>query len=363
MAAENTTPMREIPVLLFGIALCAGNALPQGGKPAGAVTTASSAAKPAPVAWTTVHDTRETAFSIDVPKGWKVNGGAYRLGANNPRFLIDMTSPDGRTNLRVGDSAVPAFTVPTMRGFPEGSRYSSGVDWAIVARYLSGRDFAVKYGQGRFQGVCQSLQLKQMDVLRPVVSPEREVIARTAQGELVNTTTGGQALFRCVANGQDMAAYVAAETTLTASNFATIQNWAVTALISFVAPRDQAPQALRMLLQSAGTFRLNPDWIRRQAELSRQSSALVLRQTQQAVAAQQQRFEQMDAERHRQFLVMDDIINGVQWTTDPATGLHHEAPAGPNPNYFYNPNTGAYVNSTFSPGNSFDWHNVTPTAR
>jgi hypothetical protein len=85
--------------------------------------------------WVVVRDTRENAFSIEVPKGWKVSGGAYRLGANNPRFLIDMTSPDGRTNLRVGDSAVPAFTVPHL-GAPEGMRYSTGVDWGIVARYL-----------------------------------------------------------------------------------------------------------------------------------------------------------------------------------------------------------------------------------
>jgi hypothetical protein len=179
----------------------------------------------------------------------------------------------------------------------------------------------------------------------------------------VNTTTAGQALFRCVANGQDLAAYVAAETTLTASNFSPIRNWATTALVSFLAPRDQTAQALRMLLQSAGSFRLNPEWIRRQAEISQQSTELVLKQTQQIVAAQQQRFERMDAERHRQFLEMDDLINGIQWTTDPATGQHHEAPFGPNPNYFYSPNTGVYVNSTFRPGDPFDWQQLTPTKR
>jgi hypothetical protein len=118
-----------------------------------------------------------------------------------------------------------------------------------------------------------------------------------------------------------------------------------------------------MLLRSAGSFRLNPDWIRRQAEMSRRSTELVLRQTQQAVAAQQQRFERMDADRHRQFLEMDDIINGVQWTTDASTGQHHEAPSGPNPNYFYNPNTGVSVNSTFRPGNPFDWRQLTPSSR
>jgi hypothetical protein len=327
--------------------------------------------------WTAVRDPRENAFSIEVPKGWKITGGCYRLGANNPRFLMNMTSPDGRTSLRVGDSAVPAFTVPGF-GWAEGMRSSTGVDWAITARYLPGRDFAVKYAEGRFRGMGQVMQLKRSGALPPVTSPEREVIARTWQGEVVNTTTAGEVLFRCVAGGQELAAYVAAETTLTASNFSPIQNWAATALVSFLAPRDQAPDALRMLLRSGRSFRLNPDWVRQQAAISQQSTQLILEQgrraagaqqqvlvtqAQQAMVAQQQRFERRDAERHRQFMEMDDIINGVQWTTDTVTGQHSEVFAGPNPNYFYNPNAGLVVNSTFSPGDPFTWHDLTPTDR
>jgi hypothetical protein len=328
-------------------------------------------------AWTVVRDARENAFSIEVPTGWTITGGCYRLGANNPRFLIDMTSPDRDTNLRVGDSAVPAFTVPGF-GWPEGMRYSSGVDWSVVARYLPGRDFAAKYAQARFGSMCQVMQVKRLDALAPVVSAEREVIARTPQGEVVNTTTAGQVLFRCVANGQELAAYAAAETTLTASTFSPLQNWAATALISFITPRENASAALPMLLRCARSFRLNPEWVWRQSDLSRESTGfvlaqaqqvlaaqqqLVLKQAQQALAAQQQRFERMDAVRHRQSQEYVDLINGVQWTTDSVTGQHHEAPAGPNPNYFYNPATAVYVNSTFRPGGPFDWHQLRPTPR
>jgi hypothetical protein len=339
--------MRTIVCVVSGLTLCAGSAVSQNAKQAD---------------WVVMHDTRENAFSIEVPKGWKVSGGAYRLGANNPRFLVDMTSPDGRTNLRVGDSAVPAFTVPHL-GAPEGTRYSTGVDWGIAARYLPGKDFAVTYAQGRFRGMCQDMHLKNANPLPPVLSPERQVIARTGQGEVVNTTAAGEALFRCVANGQEFAAYVWAETTLTTSNFSGIRNWAVTGLVSLAAPRAQAAQALRMLDHSARSFTLSPEWVARQAALSRQSTTVVLKQAQENMAVQQQRFERMDAERHRQSMQMDDIINGVQWTADPATGQHHEAPLGPNPNYFYNPNTGVSVNSTLRPGDAFDWHNLTPVSR
>src|SRR5277367_2470516 len=160
--------MRTSQFLALGLALCSVRGASQGGRPA------------APVAgqWVVMRDTEENAFSIEVPRGWRVSGGAYRLGANNPRFLVDMTSSDGRTNLRVRDSAVTAFSLPRP-GSSEGQRYSTGVDWGIFARYLPGKDFAVAYAEGRFHGACQNIQLKIANTLPPVLAPERQVIAST----------------------------------------------------------------------------------------------------------------------------------------------------------------------------------------
>src|SRR5450755_1520197 len=111
--------MRTIVFLVCGLALGAGNAVLQDAQAASSAASGKAQGGGQLQAdWVVVHDTRENAFSIEVPKGWKVSGGTYRLGVNNPRFLIDMTSPDSRTDLRVGDSAVPAFTVPHL-GAPE----------------------------------------------------------------------------------------------------------------------------------------------------------------------------------------------------------------------------------------------------
>ena len=49
------------------------------------------------VSWMTVRDTVEQAFSIDVPRGWKAQGGLLRKGPLDPRVQVDMASPDGRT--------------------------------------------------------------------------------------------------------------------------------------------------------------------------------------------------------------------------------------------------------------------------
>ena len=62
--------------------------------------------------WVTMRDTREKAFSIQVPQGWKTYGGLFRFSAIDARMIVDMTSPDGLTNLRVGDSTVPPYRVP-----------------------------------------------------------------------------------------------------------------------------------------------------------------------------------------------------------------------------------------------------------
>src|ERR1035441_5110088 len=83
-----------------------------------------------PASWTTVRDTGEQAFSMETPRGWKVQGGLLRKGPLDPRAEVDMVSPDGRVNVRMGDWGVPHFTVPTRQmeqlGFTEGKPYSAG---------------------------------------------------------------------------------------------------------------------------------------------------------------------------------------------------------------------------------------------
>jgi hypothetical protein len=92
------------------------------------------------ISWVTMRDTREKAFSIQVPQGWKTYGGLFRFSTIDARMIVDMTSPDGLTNLRVGDSMVPPYRVPGPFLLPGPG----------VAAYAAGNVFATKYGQARF---------------------------------------------------------------------------------------------------------------------------------------------------------------------------------------------------------------------
>ena len=62
---------------------------------------------PAPPEWVRFEDPVEHAFTLDVPKGWTARGGLVRLGYSDHRAMIDVTSPDGRINVRVRQCGRP----------------------------------------------------------------------------------------------------------------------------------------------------------------------------------------------------------------------------------------------------------------
>src|SRR4051812_33256648 len=50
-------------------------------------------------------DPTESAFSLDVPVGWKISGGIKR--ASDTRSEIMMQSPDGQIIVKIGDVNIP----------------------------------------------------------------------------------------------------------------------------------------------------------------------------------------------------------------------------------------------------------------
>ncbi|MGD0227280.1 MAG: hypothetical protein ABSF71_33560, partial [Terriglobia bacterium] len=181
-----------------------------------------------PVSWVIVRDNREQAFSIEVPKGWKVYGGMFRFSSVDARPFADMTSPDGKTNIRVGDATIPGYSVPN----PWLPRQPH------MATYASGDVFAKKYGQARFSSMCQSLQVQEVHPMTPKYHQAGQGLIRT---------TGGEAIFACTEKGQAMAGYVYAETMLTGPG-GPGSIWSVVALGSFLSPADQAQAVAAMLI-------------------------------------------------------------------------------------------------------------------
>ncbi len=311
----------------------------------------NAAAVPSGGSWQKYQDPLEQAFTLDVPSGWTVKGGMFRMGYSDHRVMVDLTSPDGKTNIRFGDVSIPTYFLPN-QNHREGEVYDLGLQaQGTVARYHTGEEFAKSYGRVRFLRPCKSLtpQANLQPALTHLDAP---------QG--AQKTTEGEATFTCLGAEGERVAFVYAQTAL----FNGL--WQVTSLASYLAPQGQVTQAREIALHSSKSFQLSPAWIQKQNQLDQQ--ALVYQrqrqaQRRQAIYAQQAQFEaQMQAmrnqvasfergqaQRQSQFEAMDSVISGITPATDPY-GNNVSVFNGPHSHYWINPGTGQQVNSDQSPG-------------
>jgi len=291
--------------------------------------------------WTTFQDPAEQAFQIQVPKGWKITGGTYRFGKLDPRIMIDMVSPDGKTNVRIGDYHVPPFAplVPTMisLGWREGHPYSpNGVAQEIVANYRPGWVFADLYGQGRFSSMCRHLGLKSMKQQTPVHSAAPNT-----------TITAGDVVYSCDSADGPQIAYVFAET-----QFYRMQSngtWLVSWLYSFIAPQNRAQDALKIALQSLSTITINPQWEYRQLQLNGAAGDAAMAEFRKAMSDIHADYERRSAASQSQFDSMDRAIRGVDLTVDPVDGKQREVGIGTGGAHWIN-GLGDVINSPDQPG-------------
>ncbi|MGO8788767.1 MAG: hypothetical protein ACLQVL_15480 [Terriglobia bacterium] len=318
-------------------------------------TAAAPGALSGDVAWVKYQDPLEQAFTLDVPKGWTVKGGMFRLGYSDHREMVDMTSPDGKVNIRLGDLAIPTYFLPNQYHH-EGEVYDLGAQaQGRVARYRSGQEFARGYAKVRFARVCQNLTPRQT-TLPPIIKLD------TPQG--VSQASEGEATYTC----GDRTGYVYAQTALMGGL------WQASSLSSYVAPEAQVALTRSIVLHSSKSFQLSPEWIQKQNQLD-QEALVYQRQRQQArmqaLSAQVRQFEanmqgmrnqvaafkRGQAQRQSQFQAVDNIISGITPTTDPY-GNTVNVFNGPKSHYWYNPGTGEQRNSDSSPGPG--WVPLTP---
>src|SRR6202451_3693400 len=102
MNFKRTAPMIAMCLLAIacGISMTRAGARTVTAAPAGNIT------------WVKFTDPLEQAFTLEVPQGWTVKGGMFRLGYSDHREMVDMTSPDGKINIRLGDLSIPPYFLP-----------------------------------------------------------------------------------------------------------------------------------------------------------------------------------------------------------------------------------------------------------
>ena len=253
------------------------------------------------VRWT---DPQEAAYSLDVPRGWSVQGGTTRPYAGSGALSQTLLrSPDGRITIRIGDVNLPTtFVVPNATlaslGYGEGSRPSSS---SQVLHYLSGLDFAAYYVAQTLGGQCAEIkrtaarsypdyvrQLPALRYLRP------------------SAYTAGDFSFTCRSNAGILSGYAYAETYASAYQ-GTGTAWAVARLQGFTAPPGQTNLAFAVLAHALSTTRLNAQWF---AGESRQ----------QGVTAQMQQ-QSIDSSARIMNTILDEHLRATQRAgTEPQKG-------------------------------------------
>lgn len=268
--------------------------------------------------------------------------------------MIDIQSPDGKTDVRIGDVAIPAYVVPNQIHASEGEVYDLGQQaQMIVAKYRTGQDYARLYALARFTSVCKTLSPQSVDSETPVFDyiPQEMTPAQSSSGQIAYSCDSGP-------NGRVVYAY--AKTAL----FQGL--WQVTALGSFIAPTNQVDAARAILRRATQSFRLVPAWKQYQARMDAQGLQYQRARQQQRLqqlSQQVQAFEsqmsamrnQVSAFQRRQSAQADQVsswgktLTGLTPTTDPLNGATRDVWTGPNSGYWID-GQGNVANSNLSPG-------------
>jgi len=291
--------------------------------------------------WIRFEDPLEDAFSVDIPRGWTVRGGLFRLGLSDIRPMVDLVSPDGRINIRLGDVSVPLYSVPGQSHIIEGEPYDLGAQARmIVARYRTGPEFAVLYSHARFVAFCRKPAADAADV--DFVMPDYVPMDASA-----SQTSSGQIAYRCDSDQGPRVAFAYART----DSYGTF--WQVHALASFLSPPEQASLARGVLLHAAHSFQLQAQWLGQHNY--RDTPPLEY----------QRRRQQLDAFRHQQSAQGDPLeafneaLRGVTPTVDPLTGEGRNVWGSPHDNYWTN-GIGEVIDSQSAP--SLAWRRLEVTS-
>lgn len=326
-------------------------------------TAANSAQLPKSVAdikWVNYNDSAEGAFSMDVPYGWQVQGGMYRFGYFDVRWMMDIRSLDAKIIFRIDDPNVPPYALPGPSTGHNGERYFKPQQFQmIVSDFRDGKSYAELYAKHRFSSVCTTMTPRTAD-WTPTMPP--------AWQDNSNEHSAGAVSYDCpTTDGPRIVTVFVRNTLFRQSNF-----WVVDPVISVIATPAGTPLAHSMIQHMIDSWRVNPQWKQYQDRMTqiglnqiRASFGQFMQQMQafhqsftESMNRQVAGFEAHQAAQAHQVSQWAEILNGQQTVTDPQTGSTFQVFSGPKANYYEN-GLGVKVNSNISPGP--DFHQLIPT--
>ncbi len=306
--------------------------------------------------WVRYTDNAEGAFSMEVPVGWQVEGGMYRFGYFDVRWMMDIRSLDGKVIIRISDPNIPPYVLPGPHSGPAGHpAIRPGMFQMVVDHYQEARPYAESYTRRRFASVCKSLTPTQSD-WKPTMPPAWR------QDPPPVRITDASLEFNCDSSDGPRTANVYAATAIHGNDGL----WMVDMIITVLATPDRLQQARAMTQHMIDTWEETPQWKIHQEQMTQiglgQMRAEFQKFMQQMAVYHQERtaamnqqvagFEKRMQQQADQVTSFGNILTGVTNLVDPVTGTHFQDFTGPKANYYGN-GAGVRINSNINPGNGF----------
>jgi hypothetical protein len=307
--------------------------------------------------WVRWQDPRENAFSVEVPTGWNTQGGLFRVSALDVRAALQTVSQDNQIRINAGDANIPIFSEPTPQGvalgFPEGSWYTPGAGATmLVRRYYSGRGFLLEYLTSTINQQCGGLEITQQRDRQDLVNNINAVYAQYNTG-MTFTLDAGEATFQCQQGAVE--GYYLAATKRTQAYGTGI--WNVEYLYGFLASKDHAPRANKILGHIVDSSQLNPEWLRMQQGIAANVSAITTKTNQEiselitsSYWQQQQTYDELSRRRSNATLGVHDVV-------DPTTGQEYKVESGSN--YYWVDQRGTIIGTDIHARPTIDFRELT----
>ena len=304
--------------------------VPYGGTP--------NAGNPSVSNWTKFTDPSEQSFFVDVPVGWKVDGGLTRYGALDVRPWVKVVSPDNLITAFIGDGKISPCTMPTAQGTALGFGIGSRYNGTIVQPYVPARQFAERYAKTLLKTFLTDVQVTEEHNHPDVAAAVNGTVGATKSEAASIKLTG-------MYGSTPAVAYFLAVTKATVAYGTGM--WWVTKIAGVVGPAERDAEGLSVILHMLQSFEVNPAWesnsLRNTAAVSqhyRQVSQQVSRSISERYWSQQAHNDKMNQSYWNRQAIQDraannfsNYVRGVENVRDTSTGQDFQVQYGPASHY------------------------------
>jgi|CZKF01.1.fsa_nt_gi hypothetical protein len=342
------------------------------GSPDNSSRQTGGSASSGPVTYVNWKDPQEGAFTLQVPKGWQVAGGAFHLTATDVRSAVTMISPDGQMRIFFGDANIGGFIEPSQMlayaGLREGSLYGLGDGSKLeIRRFITGAQYARTYAQNKFAQQCSGAQVQSGGERQDLTSTFSQ--SARAEGTANGRLTAGDAVFTCTGKSGQLQGHVIAATLYPFPGKSTI--WQLYRLYGYIAAPQSQQAADSIAQQVMQSFRVDQQWRQRADQTANNAvqqdnarSQQIQARARAAIQENQRQTSEMIVKGYEQRSQVNDEIsrkreNAILGTTDvidPASGSQYKIDSYSN--YHWMNNQGAITGNNTGSSPGYGWHDL-----